>query len=343
MTVARRVWRDLEGLFADDVLHAPKTYGDPAGVKPPVDGRVVAYLQRNVAGTPWADQLVLLAVILTARRRDTATIVTTLVNLNSRFRTIFGELELHSFTDWNPNVIVPAYLKGEICKSEGEGVRQRFWVFYNAASRQMTRWSESLPASEQHRYAAFLLPLTDRWLVEDLLRNTQLQRQAEEARKADTDALLPYLMDIRATAHLRYNLLARVRQAYRAAVAHVQTLQADLPYTFALGSCRRLMPPPNTSRRRATPRGGAARPDSGVADMSRQIANCERCTEFSRELLELQQRVDALGLADVCTEVPARSAGSTAAVNARSRVPRYAKAMVSFVQVMRHVCRGAHL
>jgi hypothetical protein len=66
------------------------------------------------------------------------------------------------------------------------------------------------------------------------LRITQLQRQAEEARKADTDALLPYLMDIRATAHFRYNLLARVRQAYRAAVVHVKRVRADLPYAFAV-------------------------------------------------------------------------------------------------------------
>ena len=104
---------------------------------PPVHDRVVAYLQRNVAGTPWADQLALLAAILTARRRDRATIVTTLVQLNTRFRTVFGELGLHSFTEWEPNVHMPAYLKGDICKSDGEGVRQRFWPYYSAASRQM--------------------------------------------------------------------------------------------------------------------------------------------------------------------------------------------------------------
>jgi hypothetical protein len=141
---------------------------------------------------------------------------------------------LHAFAEWNRNVHIPAYLKREIGKSDGEGVRQRFWPYYNAASRQMKRRSESLPACEQPRYAAFLLPIADRWLVEDLLRNTQLQRQAEAVRKADTDALLPYLMDIRATAHLRYNLLARVRQAYRAAVAHIQRIRADLLYTFAV-------------------------------------------------------------------------------------------------------------
>jgi hypothetical protein len=234
MTLARPEWSVLEGLFADEVLHAPKTHGDAGGLTHLVHDRVVVYLQRNVVGTPWGNQLALLAAILTARRRDPATIVTTLVNLNSRFRTIFGELGLPSFTEWKPNLHMPAYLKGDIGKSDGEGVRQRFWPYYNAASRQMKRWSETLPVSEQHRYAPFLLPVVDKWLVEDLLRITQLQRMAEDARKADTDALLPYLMDIRATAHLRYNLLARVRQAYRAAVVHVQRVRADLPYTFAV-------------------------------------------------------------------------------------------------------------
>jgi hypothetical protein len=76
--------------------------------------------------------------------------------------------------------------------------------------------------------------------------------------------------------------------------------------------------------------------------MSRQIANCERRAEFCRELLELQQRVRAHGLADLCIEVPERSAGSTASVNAPSRVPRYATAVVCFVQVMRTPFRLGH-
>src|SRR5690349_8662955 len=103
------------------------------------------------------------------------------------------------------------------------------------------------------------------------------------------------------------------------------------------------MPRPNTSRRRATPRAAADRPDSGLAKMTRQIANCEQCAEFYRELLELQQRVGgAHGPADPCIEVPACSAGWTAAVNARSRVPRYATAVVCFVQVMRKRFRLDH-
>src|SRR3984893_929302 len=125
MTVPGPDWSVLEGLFADEVVHAPKTYGDPGGITPPVHDRVVAYLQRNVAGAPWGDQLALLAAILTARKRDRATIVTTLVHLNSRFSTVFGELGLHSFTEWEPNAHMPAYLKGAIGKGDGEGVRQR--------------------------------------------------------------------------------------------------------------------------------------------------------------------------------------------------------------------------
>src|SRR2546423_179172 len=102
------------------------------------------------------------------------------------------------------------------------------------------------------------------------------------------------------------------------------------------------MPRPNTSRRRATPRAGVDRPDSGVAEMTRQTANCERCAEFSRELLELQQRLHALGPAEVWMQVPARSARLKVSVSAPAHVARYATALACFVQVMRAWVKAGH-
>jgi len=66
--------------------------------------------------------------------------------------------------------------------------------------------------------------------------------------------------------------------------------------------------------------------------MSRQNLNCERCAEFSRELLELQRRVHAHGLADMCIAVPPHSVRSKVRGTAR-RVTTYVIAFFCFARV----------
>lgn len=52
-------WLGLVGKIAPEVLLAPKTCGDPRnkGEWPEVEEQVVAYLENNVVGKPWANQL----------------------------------------------------------------------------------------------------------------------------------------------------------------------------------------------------------------------------------------------------------------------------------------------
>jgi hypothetical protein len=67
-----RTWADLEEKFTPQVLHAPKTCGDPENnsARPDVHERIVGYLYYRVSGTPWMNHLALAAAVLTARHRD---------------------------------------------------------------------------------------------------------------------------------------------------------------------------------------------------------------------------------------------------------------------------------
>lgn len=67
-------WHDLAGTIASEILHAPKTGGDPLEVWPHFHSRIVRYLARNVAGTPWMDLLALIAAVVSAKRYDVATV-----------------------------------------------------------------------------------------------------------------------------------------------------------------------------------------------------------------------------------------------------------------------------
>jgi hypothetical protein len=106
----RYSWEDLAGHIAPEVLHAPKTGGDPNGEWPTVHERVARYIQRNLLGMPWADHVALIAAVLTARLRDVQTVALVVQELHRRFRALFPALSLQAISDWNPDLHLPPYL-----------------------------------------------------------------------------------------------------------------------------------------------------------------------------------------------------------------------------------------
>ena len=106
----------LRGLVHEDVLEAPRTAGHASnlGQWPDVPERVVKYLARSVAGSPWMDHLTLAAAIQSARHLDPSTILVHVSELHSRFRALFPALGLASVAEWRPNRHLPAYLRGEL-------------------------------------------------------------------------------------------------------------------------------------------------------------------------------------------------------------------------------------
>jgi len=107
-------WQNLAGKITQEVFHAPKTGGDPSGSWIQVHERVIKYLLRNVVGNPWADHLVLIAAVLTARRRDVSTVEHILRVLHPRFALLFPALKLVGMDEWKPDLHFPLYMNGDL-------------------------------------------------------------------------------------------------------------------------------------------------------------------------------------------------------------------------------------
>src|SRR5712691_3476469 len=107
-------WKDLEGHIASKVLSAPRTGGDPAGEWPQVHTRIIGYLLRNALRKPWADQLTLIAAVMTAQRRDVGTVEGMMKVLQPRFALLFQAFELDAVCQWSIGQHLIPYVRGEV-------------------------------------------------------------------------------------------------------------------------------------------------------------------------------------------------------------------------------------
>lgn len=225
-------WQCLAGEIALEVLMAPKTCGDPRnkGEWPEVEEQVVAYLENNVVGKPWADHLALAALVMTARRRQANTVLRMVRAISPRLSDLFPELGYEWMQDWNPTEAFKRYLRGEVLPDHTDNQRLMFWSKYSAAASQVRQWLKSLPAKEQEVYRHFALPVPDHGELYEVKKlGSQVTQEAKKNRKTATDAVVPNLPAIRAKAQLRLNRLTRLRQAYHDAL---KELQSGKPFTL---------------------------------------------------------------------------------------------------------------
>jgi integrase len=226
-------WQCLEGTIAPEVLRAPKTGGDPHGVWPSVHGRIVRYLLRSVAGTPWADHVVLIAAVLSARRRDVSTVEGAVRTFNTRFRLLFQALDLKTVDEWNADRHLPPYLKGEIIVEDSRHTRYNFLTAYMSATKQLGHWLDALPEASQQIYRRFVLSAVNPHLTEGLITKQEVVQPQQQHRKAETEAVVPHFAALRAEAHFRFNRLTRLRQAYQQALKEVLPDHSNLPFVFS--------------------------------------------------------------------------------------------------------------
>lgn len=229
-------WHRLQGLIAPLVLAAPKTGGDPQTGQewPQVHERSVNFLLRNAVGKPWANQLTLLAAVMTAQRCDVSTVQDIISLLHRGFAALFPALGLERWEEWNPDQHLLTYLKGEIVPQHSQRQRTEFWWRYGRAARRVNDWHTSLPQAEQSTYEQFLLPRVNRTHFEGVIKAKEVHEAARADRKTEADAVVPLFADLRAQAHLRMNQLGRLRQAYQQALEQIERLGAEcvLPLTF---------------------------------------------------------------------------------------------------------------
>lgn len=182
---------------------------------------VVGYLDTSVgADCLWLNHLALGAQLLAARRYEPRTIYSIVGVLNARFRRIAASerapKRLRSMRGWGWNLTqwMQQYFRGELC-DDTPSTRMDFWRCYQCVSRIEERWLAALPARVRRRYRPFVLPIANNSVLGPLVRRREVIHEQQQRRKDETDAVMPLYSQLRAEAHLRFNQLARLRQAYR--------------------------------------------------------------------------------------------------------------------------------
>ncbi len=245
------LWQELNGHCAPEVVRAPKTWGDPlfsAQMDVPQNVQaIVSYIQRNVVGHPWCDHLVLLTAVLYSQNLQYRSIQHYLSVLHPGFLDLFAALGLQSMNEWEVDTHLTQYLSGQVLATHTAAQRVEFWRHYQAASRHLKRWLTNLPSEQQRQHRPYVLPYPDDpHELTQLSGQRQVMSDRQEKRKDDTDALMPFFTDLRTQAHLRYNLISRLRKAYHKAIKAVEQGKAALPFEFEMregGNERHNRPP----------------------------------------------------------------------------------------------------
>ena len=197
-----------------------------------VDERILKYLNNNCLSFGWENQLLLITLIETVRNIDVNTTGKMLGTLHPRFKDIFINFNLTKFLDFNADIHLYAYLKGDIFPNDSNNKRSRLLNFYRLTEYNTKKWiHNNLSFEEQEHYKQFLLQPTS-FDSRDFSFQKLAKEQAQTIRKDETDAIVLMLPTIRAEANLRWNQMKRLRDAFHQQIKEVQTKSLSLPIEF---------------------------------------------------------------------------------------------------------------
>jgi hypothetical protein len=228
-------WQRLRGRISDVVFDARYLCGDRGGNKnaPGVHERTVRYLEANVLGRPWADHLALLALIVSVHRNDVTSVNNMITCINVRFSILFSALGLTAMSEWKTEHHLGAYLTGELTTTDSMRMKLDFYHKLLSANKHTKKWLLKFSPTERERFKKYSLPPINPLHFDGLTNWGEVRRRQHKNRKSETDAVVPHLPDIRSEAHLRFNRMARLRQAYLSALAEIQEHGHPLPFEFS--------------------------------------------------------------------------------------------------------------
>ena len=185
--------------------------------------------------------------VMLARRLDLATVLGYLRTVQTFFETLFPHLGITSMAEWDAGRAMRASLRCEVSKVHTLEQRLRFWSTYTSISNHEHIWFGRLPDEDRRRYEVFVLPRVDPRDFKGLVPRVAAMVERKHRRKTETDAVLPYFIDLRTEAHLRFNRLMRVRAAYKRALQVLaERGPSVLPLEFTVdegGDLERRLPP----------------------------------------------------------------------------------------------------
>src|SRR5215470_19625363 len=102
--------------------------------------------------------MTLIALVLTAQRRDVSTVETGVSELHARFSALYSLFKLDDVRQWTIDQHLVPYVRGKVPSQDTLATRIRFFKRYMATTNLVASWLDFLPADQQEVYRLFLLP-----------------------------------------------------------------------------------------------------------------------------------------------------------------------------------------
>lgn len=223
-------YRKLEGKIDKEILLLKDTRG--VFLLDKVDERNIVHFTKTCIDNPWANHLFLCVLVSADRNKDSNTILNTTKTLNPRLKDIFLAFNLNEMYEFNVEEHLYKYLKGDIFSEHSYSQRTMLLKHYRTLTYQVKKWmTQKLSVNQQDYFEQFLfhMPSFD---SRDFTFDKLSKEQAQDTRKNETDAIVPFLPQIRSEAHFRWNQIKRLRDAFHKAREDAEKQSLPLPLEF---------------------------------------------------------------------------------------------------------------
>jgi integrase len=222
-------YQQLKGKVDDKVLHLQDQKG--IFLLDKVDGRNLKYFTKMCVNKPWLNHILLSILVQADKNLDPKTTSTMLGCINTRMVDLFSTYHLSDMNEFDTDVHLYEYLKGEIFPEHSNNMRMEFSMRYNRISYSTKKWlKDKLDSAQQVHFEKFLFP-SPFFDSGEFSFNKLALEQRQTNRKDETDAIVPYLPEIRSNARFRWSQMKRLRDAFQKAIEKAKKLDS-LPLDF---------------------------------------------------------------------------------------------------------------
>ncbi|MDN4106415.1 site-specific integrase [Paenibacillus polymyxa] len=225
-------WFDkIKSKVADEILNITDDHGN--SVWQCVHHTCLAYFVRNCFDKPWTNHMALLILTRAQYQYDPNTILGTVRELSPRLNDFFNHFGLETMDDFLPDVHIYQYLTLKVFEDHTNAKRAKFASIYNSSVRVSHEWVRNkCQRDKAEKLFPFLLPKFS-YLAREIKVWRDARAEAEAARKSETDAIVPYYPELRAEAHMRWNLINRLRKQYEKALSYMKDNNLVPPFEFS--------------------------------------------------------------------------------------------------------------
>lgn len=196
-----------------------------------VDDKIFSYFVKQIIHQPWKNHFALGILCLTDRQLTTASIYNITSTLNKRFGEIFHHYDLEHMNQLSSEHF-EGYLTKQILPDHSDRQRQSVLTSYNTFSYNLTKWHgikfDKHTQEQLQPYLLIKLPYDNR----DFSARNNAISDAKIKRKEETSAITPLLPEIRAEAHMRFNQVERLQQAFNTVLTSSISNNSEFPVEF---------------------------------------------------------------------------------------------------------------